>query len=221
MIYPTTVLIVDDQLLMRNALALWLRSLPGIQLASVTARIDAAVSEIRRLRPNVVLMNVDMHGQKPFEAARFIRTNYPDTRVILLGAFLDDQCIRQALAAGASACVSRHEPPENLVRAVCSDESPVRDDAQNLYSLPTDNLPPSSPPVNPKSRSSTLTPREQEVLRHLAAGLTKKEIARLLYISVNTVNRHTDNIMAKLGIHDRVRLTHYAIREGLSESVAP
>jgi DNA-binding NarL/FixJ family response regulator len=220
MICPTIVLIVDDQLLMRNALALWLRSLPGIQVSGVTASIDEVVSETRRLRPNVVIINVDMPGQTPFEAARFIRTNFPDTRVIFLAAFLNDQGIQQALTAGASACISRHEPPENLVRALCGRESPARNDGQDLCPLPADSPPP-SPAANPQSRSSTLTPREQEVLRHLAAGLTKKEIARLLYISVNTVNRHTDNIMAKLGIHDRVRLTHYAIREGLADPVAP
>lgn len=219
MICPITVLIVDDQLLIRDALALWVRSLPGFQVAGVTASTDAAVSETHRLRPNVVLMNIDMPGQKPFEVARFIRTSIPETRVIFLGACQDDQCIQQALVAGASAYVSRHEPPETLIRALCNNELRARDETQTPCSLPA-NSPPPSPPARSQSRSSKLTPREQEVLRHLAAGLTKKEIAHLLYISVNTVNRHTDNIMAKLDIHDRVRLTRYAIREGLAEPVA-
>ncbi|MBP7934348.1 MAG: response regulator transcription factor [Phycisphaerae bacterium] len=213
-----SILIVDDHALVRNMLADCIAASTDLCVAGVACDAETALNEAIRLKPDIVLMDIDMPGMLCFDAARMIRTRCPDTRILFLSAFFHDRYIEQALAVEASGYVTKNEPPEALlkaIRTVAAGESYYSAEILARVVVTSDGV---SLPESRHSRTSTLTQRELEILRYLVRGLAKKEIAELMHISVNTVNRHTDSIMTKLDIHDRVQLACFAIREGLAEA---
>ncbi|HOW69138.1 MAG TPA: response regulator transcription factor [Phycisphaerae bacterium] len=213
-----SILIVDDHALVRNMLADCIGASADLCVAGVACDAETALNEAIRLKPDIVLMDIDMPGMLCFDAARMIRTRCPDTRILFLSAFFHDRYIEQALAVEASGYVTKNEPPDALlkaIRAVAAGESYYSAEILARVVVTSDGV---SLPESRHSRTSTLTQRELEILRYLVRGLAKKEIAELMHISVNTVNRHTDSIMTKLDIHDRVQLACFAIREGLAEA---
>jgi DNA-binding NarL/FixJ family response regulator len=164
-------------------------------------------------------MDVDMPGRACFEVAKEIRERLENTRVIFLSAFFNDRYIESALKAGAIGYVTKDEPPEMIVeairkatRGVSHFSSKVRSrltvGAQDRVTLKSAGHP----------RIAQLTDRELELLRYLARGMSKKEISRVIHRSYNTVDKHIENLMTKLDIHDRVELARFAIREGLVEA---
>jgi DNA-binding NarL/FixJ family response regulator len=213
-----SILLADDHALVRATLAQCLQSEPDFQVVGEVSNADEAVVQCIQHRVNIVLMDIDMPGLQCFEAAQTIRTRCPDTKIIFLSAFFHDRYIEQALKVEASGYVTKAEPPQSVIKAIRMAvagrvyfspevQSRIVFDAKGVklsYNKPT--------------RLSTLTPRELQVLRYLARGMSKKEIARTINLSVNTIERHSDRLMNKLDIHDRVELTRFAIREGLAEA---
>lgn len=211
------ILLADDHALVRRTLRRCLEAEADFTVVADVCNADEAVAQARQLKPDIVLLDVDMPGMVCFDAARLIMADNPATRVVFLSAFFHDRYIDQALAVGASGYITKTEPPEVLVQAIRA----VVDGA--VYY---------SPEVRSRividtqgarlggvmqSRGGRLTPRELQVLQYIARGLSKKEIADRLHLSERTVNCHTASMMAKLDIHDRVDLARYAIREGLVE----
>ena len=186
-------------------------------MVAVAANADEALELAPQHQPDVVLMDIDMPGTICFEAASALMQQHPGMQVIFLSAFFHDRYIENALQIKARGYITKREPPEAVVAAIRQvvaggvyfspeiqtrlviDHESVRLDGGNT------------------TRFSTLTPRELEVLRYVARGMAKKEIAQLMDISVKTVENHCGNLMNKLQMHDRVALTRFAIREGLSE----
>ncbi len=214
---PISILLVDDHAMVRNTLAQSLQGATDIRIAGTAENAESAIAEAVRLRPDVIVMDIDMPGMIVFEAARIIRTRCPETRIIFLSAFFHDRYIEQALAAEASGYVTKSEPLDALLRAIRGAAAGRPYYSREILSRLVITPNGAALPKEQQSRASSLTPRELEVLRYLARGLAKKEIAHLMHISANTVNRHTDSLMGKLDIHDRVQLAGYAIREGLAE----
>lgn len=213
-----SILIVDDHAMVRNMLADCVDASTDFRVAGSAGNAESAINEAIRLRPDIVVMDIDMPGMLCFDAVRTIRARCPDTRILFLSAFFHDRYIEQALAVEASGYVTKNEPPEALlkaIRAVAAGESYYSPEILARVVVTSSGV---SLPEGRHSRTSTLTERELEILRYLVRGLAKKEIAELMHISVNTVNRHSDSIMAKLDIHDRVQLACFAIREGLAEA---
>lgn len=213
-----TVLLVDDHALVRRTLETCLRETDGIQVVGSAADAADAVEQAGRLKPDVILMDIDMPGMGCFEAVRTIRARWPEIRIVFLSAFFNDRYIEQALAVEASGYLTKNEPPEAVVQAVRG--VMVGSPYYSPEILTRIVVTPEGAMLPPERRSqaSLLTERELEVLQCLARGMSKKEIAKHLHISVNTVNRHTDNIMNKVNIHDRVQLVRFAIREGLADA---
>lgn len=203
---------------MRSTLAAALGNAPGLKVLGTTSDADSAVAECVRLKPQIVVLDIDMPGILSFEAARVIRQRCPDTRVLFLSAFYHDRYIEQALAVEASGYVTKNEPPEVLIDAIRAAASGASYYSTEVISRIVVTSSGATLQADRRSRASTLTAREVEVLRYLARGLAKKEVSRLMHISLNTVNRHSDSIMSKLDIHDRVQLACFAIREGLAEA---
>jgi len=176
-----------------------------------------AVDKAAEHGPEVVLLDIDMPGLSAFEAARSIKGSNPQTRVIFLSAFFHDHYIEQALAIEASGYITKSEPPESVMRGIRTVT------AGAVYFSPEVQarlvVGPSGVRLGqvPRTRATLLTARELEILRYLARGMAKKEIARTAGISVKTVEQHTTHLMEKLDIHDRVELARFAIREGLAE----
>jgi len=215
---PISILLADDHEMVRVMLKDRLESEVGMRVVAGVGNADDAVAEAIRLKPDVILMDIDMPGLVCFDAARAIGSRCPDTRIIFVSAFFHDRFIEQALSVGASGYVTKSEPPKSLVeaiRTVASGAAYYSPEVQSRIIL--DRKGPRLVQEG-RTRVSTLTGRELEVLRYLVRGLPKPKIAQVMHISANTVNRHTYSLMSKLGVHDRVELARFAIREGLADA---
>lgn len=213
-----TVVMADDQAMVRQPLANWLRQTGDVKVLAEASNGDDAVTIAIRERPDVVLMDIDMPGLLAFEAVRTIKTRCPRTRVIVVSGFFNDRYIEEALAAEASGYVTKGESPETVlaaIRAVASGGAYFSPQVQERLVIDAKGV---RLAAEGATRASTLTPRELEVLRYIARGLSKRDIAGIMHLSVKTVDNHSTSLMSKLNIHDRVELTRYAIREGLAEA---
>lgn len=212
-----TVLLADDHALVRESLGNWLRESGDIRVVGEVGSADEAVAVAVRERPDVVLMDIDMPGLLAFDAVRTIRTRCPNTRIIVLSGFFHDRYIEEALSAEASGYITKGESADAVVRAVravASGGTYFSPEVQARIVVDTHGA---RLAAEGSTRASTLTPRELEVLRYIARGLSKKDIAAIMHLSVKTVDNHSTSLMTKLNIHDRVELARYAIREGLAE----
>jgi two-component system response regulator NreC len=212
------VMVVDDHALVRRSLGQLLSQAPDIETVAECETADRAIDEAIRLNPDVVLLDIDMPGVAAFDAARTIRARSPGARIIFLSAFTHDRYIEAALAAGAMGYLTKDEPPETVARAVrtvASGRTAFSAEVQARLIIDAQGVR-LSPSV--QSRTASLSAREIEVLRYIAQGLAKKEIAEIMHLSVKTVENHSANLMKRLGIHDRVELARFAIREGLVEA---
>lgn len=212
------ILIVDDHALVRGALSERLQRESGLAVVGNASTADEAIERAIECRPNVILMDIDMPGLISFDAARRILALQPEVRIIFLSAFLHDHYIEQALKVKASGYLTKQEPPEAVVAAILEVVSGGAYFSEGVSSRIVVDSRGARLSGESKSLASSITGRETEILRYIARGLAKKEIAATMGISVKTVDRHAANLMTKLDIHDRVGLTRFAIREGLAEA---
>jgi len=214
---PISVLLADDHSLVRDMLAARVEAESDLTVVAAVSNGQEAVEKAAEHGPEVVLLDIDMPGLSAFKAARRIKESSPQTRVIFLSAFFHDHYIEQALEIEASGYITKSEPPESVMRGIRTVT------AGAVYFSPEVQarlvVGPSGVRLGqvPRTRANLLTARELEILRYLARGMAKKEIARTTGISVKTVEQHTTHLMDKLDIHDRVELARFAIREGLAE----
>ncbi len=208
---PITCIVVDDHTLFREGLRRLLESEADFQVVGEASDAIQALERVRELRPDVVLMDIGMPGMSSFEAARLVEKNYPGTRLIFLTMYEDEEYLLQCLDVGASGYVLKDSPAPKLISAVREVHqgrkylSPqVLDKLVNFRSGPLGSY--------GQARGSTLTPRESEVLKMIAEGNSVKEVARLLGLSVKTVEAHKFNLMRKLNIHNKAQLITYAIQ---------
>jgi DNA-binding NarL/FixJ family response regulator len=216
---PVTVVVADDQSAVREGLVLLLGTLPGISVAGEAADGNAAVSLVAEVRPQVVLMDLNMPGCDGVTATRSITASYPETQVVVLTTYADDDSIIGALQAGALGYLTKDATRAEIGRAVLAAAAgqSVLDPVvrQKLLSRAA-GLP--SPEPASGADENDLTPREAEVLRLIAAGQSNREIARSLFVSEATVKTHVNRIFAKTGSRDRGQAIHYAFTHGYNPS---
>jgi DNA-binding NarL/FixJ family response regulator len=209
---PIKCIVVDDHTLFRDGLRRLLESEADLQVVGEAGDAIQALERVRELRPDVVLMDIGMPGMSSFEAARVVEKNYPGTRLIFLTMYEDEEYLLQSLDVGAAGYVLKDAPAPKLISA-------VREVYQGRKSLSPQVLEKlitfRSHPPGPHglARSSTLTPREREVIKMIAEGNSAKEIAGVLNLSVKTVEAHKFNLMRKLNIHNKAQLVTYAIQK--------
>jgi DNA-binding NarL/FixJ family response regulator len=210
-------LVVDDHGLIRDSVSALLSREQDFTVVGVAGTADEAIGKVVELKPELVLMDIDMPGISCFDAIQTIRSRLPDTKCVLLTAYEHDEHLEQALEVKANGFVSKNEGSAALitaVRNVAAGRIHYSPEVMKRLVVQGDEIRLESPP---KSRLSMLSPRERELLRVLARGLSLKEAASALGISYKTADKQKASIMAKLDIHDRVELARYAIREGLVE----
>jgi two-component system response regulator NreC len=207
-------LLVDDHQIVRAGLRMLFMAEQDMDIVGEANNAQEALQAVRELKPDVVLMDVAMPGMSGIEATRRIKEANPDVAVLALTMHEDEQYFFEMLNAGASGYMPKRAAPDDLVSA-------IRVVSQgNVFLYPTlakllvkDFLHRSESDAD--HTAEILTPREREVLTLIAEGHTNREIAEALSISPKTVDRHRENIMRKLNLHNRVELVKYAIQKGL------
>lgn len=200
-----TVLLVDDHALVRKGFRRMLEDDAAITVVGEASEGQEAVRMALELKPKVVVMDCALPGISGIDATRQIRAQMPDATVLMLSMHSEDTLIRQALDAGARGYILKNAMELDLVSA-------IKRVAQGHLVLDPQLA---KPEALKGERDSGLTPRELEILRHIVAGKSNKEIAAELGLSANTVGVHRANIMDTLGIHKTAELVVYAIRNGL------
>ena len=210
------VLLVDDDDLMRAGLRSVLSSDETIAVVGEAGDGRAAIREIRRLRPDLVLMDIRMPGMDGIAATREVLADSPELRVVVLTTFEQDDYIFDALSAGASGFLLKRTTPEELIGAIHT----VADGDSLLSPSVTrrvvDRMATQPSPLVSSKRLSELTPRETEVLESIARGLSNREIADAFVIEESTVKTHVKRILMKLGLRDRVQAVIFAYENGLT-----
>jgi DNA-binding NarL/FixJ family response regulator len=209
----TRLLIADDHGIVRAGIRLLLERQPDIEVVAEASDGVEAVEQALATRPTLAILDVSMPRMTGLQAAREIRAQLPDTRVLMLSMHDDEHYLFEALKAGASGYVLKREADQDLVgavRAVGRGEAFLTNAAErSLIRAWMDDG--AKGPVVP------LTPREEEVVKLIAEAHTNAQIAATLHLSEKTVESHRANVLRKLGMRDRVELVRYAIRRGLIE----
>ncbi|GAA1070453.1 response regulator [Tsukamurella spumae] len=213
---PITVFIADDQAMVRQGFGALLGAQPDISVIGDAPDGRAAVAEVARLQPDVVLMDVRMPEMNGLEAAAEILRRHDGVRVLMLTTFDIDDYVYEALRVGASGFMLKDAPAEELVRAV----RVVHEGQSLLAPSVTRRMIAEVTAARAHRRTAppelkTLTPREREVLEAIAAGRSNAEIAEALFVSDQTVKTHVSKVLQKLGLRDRAQAVVYAYETGV------
>ncbi len=206
------ILLTDDHLLFRQGLRQLLASELDLEVVGEARDGEEAVLKTRELHPDLVLMDIGMPGLSSFEAARQIRKQYPMIRVLFLSMYDDEDYLAQSLEIGASGYVLKDTPAEQVIAAIREIRRGGKYLSPRMLTRFVEDLRHRSPEDRLKSRLDMLTPRERETLKFLAEGLSVKEVAGRLGLSVKTVEAHKFNLMRKLDLHNKAQLVQYAIK---------
>ncbi|HEY1173671.1 MAG TPA: response regulator transcription factor [Verrucomicrobiae bacterium] len=214
-----TVLLADDHTVVRQGLRALLQTEPNIEVVGEAENGRQAVQLVTKLMPDVVVMDIAMPLLNGLEATRQITREAPGTKVLILSSYNDDEYVHQLTEAGACGYLVKQTAANDLVKAI----SEAR--RGNAYFSPSiskrllDHYREAFVKGTPVSKTGDLlTSRESEVLQLIAEGKANKQIAAELCISIKTVEKHRQQVMNKLHIHDIAGLTRYAISKGIIES---
>ncbi|MDV8023192.1 response regulator transcription factor [Rhodococcus sp. IEGM 1330] len=212
---PITVVVVDDQELMRMGLNMVLEAQDDIEVVGEASDGAGAVEAVARLAPAVVLMDVRMPGIDGVAATRTITESGSDAKVLVMTTFDLDEHVLGALRAGASGFLLKDTPPEDLVSAIRSVAAGDAVVSPKVTKRLLSRFVAQTPSTTDASVLDALTGREREVLVHLATGLSNAEIAVALHLSEATIKTHIGRILTKLGVRDRVQAVVLAYETGL------
>ncbi|WP_278857739.1 response regulator [Kocuria palustris] len=209
-----SVLIADDEAVVRETISIYVNSAPDMQVVGTAADGRAAVQMAETLRPDIILMDIQMPRVDGVEAVAEVLRLLPRTHVVMITTFTSREAVVPALRAGALGYVLKSDPPERLLSAVReavagrTQLSPEALEAVVGHLRESDNR--ASLPA-----SVTLTARESEVLNHLAEGHSNREIAELMVLSEKSVKLHVTNMVSKFQVRDRLQLVIAAHKAGL------
>jgi DNA-binding NarL/FixJ family response regulator len=214
----TRVLIADDDDLMRAGLVELLSNDPTIEIIGEASTGREAIERTRRLAPDVVLMDVRMPDLDGIAATRQLSHADPRAKILMLTIFEKDDYVFGALRAGASGFLVKRTRPEELIAAVHTiargdsllSPSVTRRVIDRMAQQPV-------PELTDQAKLGTLTPRERDVLQHVARGLSNREIAAELVVEESTIRSHMKQILMKLQLRDRVQIVIYAYETGLNQ----
>jgi DNA-binding NarL/FixJ family response regulator len=209
------VIVVDDQTVVREGLVTSLETMQGVEVVGSASDGEEAVELVAAVSPEVVLMDLRMPRVDGVEATRRIRADHPETQVVVLTTYADDESIVGALRAGAIGYLTKDAGRDHIRRALeaAASGQAVLDPEVQTRLVEVATLPTTGAGSGPLPDG--LTEREAEVLRLIAAGRSNAEIGRELFVSEATVKTHVNRIFAKTGSRDRPQAIAYAHRRGL------
>jgi DNA-binding NarL/FixJ family response regulator len=213
-----TVFLADDHTVVRQGLRALLVAEDDIEIVGEAGDGRQAVQLVKKLLPDVVVMDIAMPHLNGLEAARQISHALPSTKVLVLSSYSDDNYVQQLTQAGAAGYLIKQTAANELLKAIREVHR------GNAYFSPSiarrlrDQCREAFVTGQPVRRTDHLTTREAEVLQLIAEGRANKQIAAELSISIKTVEKHRQQVMNKLGIHDVAGLTRHAIAKGIIES---
>ena len=209
------VIVADDQPLVRNGFRMILDAEPDFEVVTEACNGEEAVAAWRRLRPDIILMDVRMPVLDGLEATRRIMADSNDCRVIMLTTFDLDEYVYAALQAGAAGFLLKDVTPEGLIAAIRLIAAGDALLAPAITRRLVERFTKPRPDLSGPGAVSDLTPRELEVLRLMARGMSNGEIADALVVSEATVKTHVAHVLPKLGLRDRVQAVVFAYESGI------
>ena len=211
----TRILLADDHAMVRRGLRMVLDAEPDLQVVAETGDGAEAVARALHNDVDLVILDITMPRMTGLQATRELHHRRPELRILILSMHENERYLYEALKAGASGYVVKKLADRDLVEAC---RATMRGEPflypAEITAVIRDHL---SNALAGEQLRDPLTPRETEVIKLIAESYTNRQIAEALVISEKTVERHRANILEKLGMHDRVQLTRYAIRRGLLE----
>ena len=222
---PITVLIADDQRVVREGLTMVLGLMPGVEIVGTARDGEEAVALAEELSPDVVLMDLRMPRCDGVEATRRLIQRRPDARVVVLTTYADDHSVIQALLAGACGFLTKDAASPQIAAALEAakrGESVIDPAVQHhLVRAIARTAPLKWTPPDQTALPDGLTPREGTVLTLIAEGLSNAEIAERLTVTETTVKSHINHLYSKTGARDRAQAVTYAFRHGLAPGASP
>jgi len=216
------VLLTDDHTLFRQGIRNLLSAEPDIEVVGEAANASDAVDIARQARPDLVLMDIGMTGMCSFEATRQIRKERPETRVVFLSMYDDEDYLSECVEMGAHGYILKESPIDQLLTAIREVHRGGSYLSPRLLTRLVADFRQQGRDGTPRQpRFGTLTKREREILKMLAEGCSVKEIATSFDLSVKTVEAHKFNLMRKLDIHNKAQLVQYAIQKKIVRLMEP
>jgi two-component system, NarL family, response regulator NreC len=215
------VFLTDDHTLFRQGIKTLIDAEPDMEIVGEAANAIEAIALAAEVHPDVVLMDIGMTGLSSFEATRQIRKNRPETRILFLTMYDDEDYLVECMDSGASGYVLKDSPTLQLLNAVREAHRGGSYLSPRMLSQLVDDFRSRVKSTQRLPRFATLTQREKEVLKMLAEGNSVKEIACTLNLSVKTVEAHKFNLMRKLDIHNKAQLVQYAVQKKVIKIAVP
>lgn len=209
------VLVVDDHTIVRDGISALLSLSGDIEVVGEATNGSEALQKVSELNPDVVLMDIAMPVMGGLEATRRIHKEFPRTRVLVLTQYDDKEYFFTVIESGAAGFISKAAASSELtagIRSVFKGDSYL---SPSVTRLLVENYQQTAGERNNQDPYNHLTEREREVFKLLAEGYSTQKIAEMLVITPKTVEGHKTNLMAKLGVHNRVELVKYALRKGI------
>lgn len=212
MTMPTRILIADDHKMVREGLRIFFAPSANFEIVGEASDGFEAVEQTVRLQPDVVLLDLAMPNMDGINAAIEIKKKCLNTNILIITSSYDESKVIESIKAGAKGYLLKDSSPKEIENAILKVHAGETAFPSSITSIMLKEL---TRPINASPKHSTLTRRENEILKLVATGLTNEEISDQLFLSVWTVRSHIKSIMEKLGFDNRSQVTLYALREGL------
>ncbi|MBI3003824.1 MAG: response regulator transcription factor [Ignavibacteriales bacterium] len=216
------IILADDHSVVRSGLRSLFKTTKEFVVVGEASNGEDAVRIAGRLNPDIAILDISMPKLNGIEATRLIKENSPQIKVLILTIHANEEYIYEMIRAGANGYVLKDAEKKEIFTAVRTVAAAEPFFSPNISRLIIEKFVKRAKEPSPEKSliDQKLTKREQEILRHIAQGLTSREIAEKLYLSASTVNTHRANMMQKLDIHDTASLVRFAIQEGVVKAEA-
>jgi DNA-binding NarL/FixJ family response regulator len=202
-----TIILADDHLLFRQGVRKILEEVEGWRVVGEAKDGLELLELLKKTQPNLVILDISMPNLRGLEAAREIKSLYPEIKILLLTMHKDSDLLQEGVEAKVDGFLVKEDADSDLLQAVRA----IRKGQKFFSPLISEKL---VDLVHQRGKTDPLTPREKEILKLVAEGKTSREVADLLYISPNTVQRHRDKIMSKLELKNLAELVLFALKQG-------